>query len=54
MGRNEACDEMILESLYRLLCGVSLMEMWWDDLEVLVFIVHVVFEDLQTFIVNNV
>ena len=45
---------MILESLYRPLCGVASMEMRWDELEELVFVVHVVFEDLRTFIVENV
>ena len=54
MGRHKACYEIILESLYRPLCGVASMEMRREELEELVFIVHVVFEDLQTFIVNNV
>ena len=45
---------MILEILNRLLCGIAAMEMQRDELEELVFIFHVVFEDLQTFIVKNV
>ena len=45
---------MILESLYCPLCGVALMEMRRDELEELLFIAHVVFEDQQTFIVENV
>ena len=45
---------MILEIFYRPLYGVELMEMRRDELEELVFIFHVVFEDLQTFIVKNV
>ena len=54
VGRHKACNEMILESLYRPLCGVTSMKMQWDELEELVFVVNEVFEDLKTFIVENV
>ena len=53
VGRHEAGNKMIFESLNGAFGGVPPVEMGWDQLEPLIFVQHVVLEVLRAFIVKN-
>ena len=51
VGAAEASDKMIFERSDGAFCGIATMDTWGNELEIDVFVAHVLLEDGGTFVV---